>query len=147
MIMYRKLNYLASNLAPDYTTFGYMAGPLIQLTVGGWCYELPGFIRSMTLDVPQESTWEIGINDEGTFDRSVKEMPHMVKVSGFTFQPIHPFRPSKTVLSDVPDKPSKDLQDEVSYGPERYLALKSSNNNYDNKNYLWEDNYNANPNG
>ena len=42
---------------------------------------------------------------------------------------------------------SKDLQDEVSYGPERYLALKSSNNNYDNKNYLWEDNYNANPNG
>lgn len=147
MVMYRKLNYLASNLAPDYTTFGYMAGPLVQLTVGGWCYELPGFIRSMTLDVPQESTWEIAINDEGTFDRSVKEMPHIVKVSSFTFQPIHSFRPSKMELKNVPNKPSKDLQDEVSYGSERYLALKSSNNNYDNKNYLWRDNYNANPNG
>ena len=61
MIMYRKLNFLVSNLAPDYTDAGYMAGPLVQLTLGGWCYELPGFIKSITLDVPQESPWEIGI--------------------------------------------------------------------------------------
>ena len=140
MVMYRKLNYLASNLAPDYTSAGYMAGPLIQLTVGGWCYELPGFIRSMTLEIPQESTWEIAINDEGTFDRSVKEMPHMVKVSGFTFQPIHSFRPSKMDLNSVPDKPNENLIDSVKYGDERYIALASGkgeyNNNYDKKNYL-----------
>ncbi len=157
MVMYRKLNYLASNLAPDYTTFGYMAGPLVQLTVGGWCYELPGFIRSMTIDVPQESTWEIAINDEGTFDRSVKEMPHMVKVSSLTFQPIHSFRPSKMKIetkdsksspSPMP-KPKQSLIDNNKYGNERYIALATGkgkyNNNYDKKNYLWRDNYNANP--
>jgi hypothetical protein len=31
--MYKKLNYLASNLAPDYSTFGYMRGPLVSLTL------------------------------------------------------------------------------------------------------------------
>ena len=48
---------------------------LIQLTMGGWCYELPGFITAMTLDVPQESPWEIGINTEGLSDSTVKELP------------------------------------------------------------------------
>ena len=59
--MYKKLNFLASNLAPSYSDAGYMAGSLVELTMGGWCYELPGFISAMTLDVPQESPWEIGI--------------------------------------------------------------------------------------
>ena len=107
MEMYRKLNYLVSNLSPDYTDSGYMAGPLVQLTMGGWCYELPGFINSITLDVPQESPWEIGIPN---LDReaqtiggisyrnpSVKEMPHIVKVTGLTFTPIHTFIPQRSV--------------------------------------------------
>ena len=71
--MYKKLNFLASNLAPSYSDVGYMAGSLVQLTMGGWCYELPGFISSLTLDVPQESPWEIGINTEGGSDSTVKE--------------------------------------------------------------------------
>jgi len=104
MIMYKKLNFLVSNLAPDYTKSGYMAGPLVQLTLGGWCYELPGFIKSMTLDVPEESPWEIGIpNLEGEDehggikfrDSEVKEMPMICKVSGFVFTPIHRFNPTK----------------------------------------------------
>ena len=104
MIMYKKLNFLVSNLAPDYTKSGYMAGPLVQLTLGGWCYELPGFIKSMTLDVPEESPWEIGIpnlNEEDEHggikfrDSEVKEMPMICKVSGFVFTPIHRFNPSK----------------------------------------------------
>jgi hypothetical protein len=104
MIMYKKLNFLVSNLAPDYTKSGYMAGPLVQLTLGGWCYELPGFIKSMTLDVPEESPWEIGIpnldgeDEHGGIkfrDSEVKEMPMICKVSGFVFTPIHRFNPSK----------------------------------------------------
>ena len=126
MEMYRKLNFLASNLAPDYTTAGYMAGPLIQLTMGAWCYELPGFLNSLTLDIPQETTWEIGIDERGKSDKSVKEMPHMVRVSGVSFTPIHTFRPSKQEI--------KARKTGNSYGKERYIALtQGSNNNYDTR--------------
>jgi hypothetical protein len=133
MVMYRKLNYLASTLAPDYTSAGYMAGNLVQLTMGGWCYELPGFIRSLTLDIPEESPWEIGINDEGTFDNTVKEMPHIVKVTGLTFTPIHTFRPSIMKLTKSMPKPEGNLEDNNRYGNQRYIELQAGNNNYDNK--------------
>ena len=117
MAQYKKLNYLASNLAPYYSSEGYMSGNLVELTMGGWCYELPGFIKSLTLDVPQESTWEIGIDDDGGFDSTVKEMPHMVKVSGFVFIPIHTFRPEKQILGFD----GKGNLNE--YGKQRYLQL------------------------
>ena len=159
MVMYRKLNYLVSNLAPDYTNSGYMAGPLVQLTLGAWCYELPGFIKSITLDVPQEAPWEIGIPNLNRNDKeiggikyrdpSVKEMPMICKVTGFSFTPIHKFRPAKQSLST--DKSGKGamldskkgstvatLQDENIYGPERYLSLAnggdSKNIDYDSYN-------------
>jgi hypothetical protein len=63
--MYKKLNYLASSLTGDYSDNGYMRGNLVQLTIGGYLYEQPGIITSLTYDVPSESPWEIGINDEG----------------------------------------------------------------------------------
>ncbi len=56
--MYKKLNYLASLVTPDYTPKGYMAGNLVQLTVGGYLYEQVGFITSLTYDVPAESPAE-----------------------------------------------------------------------------------------
>jgi hypothetical protein len=61
--MYQKLNYLASVCAPDYSPQGYMGGNLISLTIGGWCYEQVGIMTGLTLDVPTESPWEIGIPD------------------------------------------------------------------------------------
>ena len=149
MIMYKKLNFLTSNLAPDYTNAGYMAGPLVQLTLGGWCYELPGFISSITLDVPQESPWEIGIPNVGrgttsaggiTYrDPKVKEMPMICKVTGLTFTPIHNFRPAKQTLNSgaggMSPKKAVGLDDENSYGNQRYIALANgkgrSFNNYD----------------
>ena len=127
--MYRKLNFLASNLAPSYSDKGYMAGSLVKLTLGGWCYELPGFISSMTLDIPQESPWEIGINTEGGGDSNVKELPMIVKVSGFSFTPIENFRPAKQSNKFA----GNGLL--TSYGDERYIALANgeglTNNNYD----------------
>ena len=126
---YQKLNYLTSVLAPDYTSKGYMAGNLVTLTIGGWCYEQPGFIRSINLGVPQESPWEIAINDDGGSDSSVKELPHMVKVSGFNFTPIHNFAPkvqSNEFFNDgVLNK----------YGNERFIALNNGkNSNYEDFN-------------
>jgi hypothetical protein len=72
--MYKKLNYLASNLAPDYSPFGYMRGPLVQLTVGGYLYEQVGFITSLTYNIPNDSPWEIGINDQGNNDSYSKRI-------------------------------------------------------------------------
>ena len=100
--MHKKLNYLASTLAPDYTQAGFMRGNLVRLTVGGYLYEQPGFITSLTYDVPQEAPWEIAINAEGGVDSSVKELPHMVKVSGFSFTPIHTFLPQKPNQANNP---------------------------------------------
>ena len=105
MPMYQKLNYLASATAPSYSEAGYMGGNLISLTIGGWCYEQVGIMSGLTLDVPTESPWEIAIPDgpdggvvgegdnEIKSDKSVKEMPMIIKVSGFTFTPIHNFVP------------------------------------------------------
>ena len=101
--MYKKLNYLASTLAPDYTAAGFMRGNLVRLTVGGYLYEQPGFITSLTYDIPDTSTWEIAIDAEGGSDGSVKELPHVIKVSGFSFTPIHTFLPEKPNNANNPN--------------------------------------------
>ena len=93
--MYKKLNYLASTLAPDYNAAGFMRGNIVRLTVGGYLYEQPGIIKGLTYTVPMESTWEIAIDEEGKPDPSVKELPHMIKVTGVTFVPIQEFIPAK----------------------------------------------------
>ena len=103
--MYQKLNFLASSLAPEYLdslTSGYMTGNIAYLTLGGYLYEQPGIITSLTYDIPEESPWEIGMdvfgNDtqatpEGRY--STRQLPHIIRVSGFNFTPIHKFRPEK----------------------------------------------------
>ena len=129
MAQYKKLNFLASNLAPTYSDLGYMGGPLIELTLGGWCYELPGFIGSLNLGVPQESPWEISINEVGKFDNSVKEMPHIVNVT-MKFTPIHKFRPEKQKNTYNGNYGEVD-----SYGKQRYIQLKATTDNYQPKNF------------
>ncbi|MCP4482942.1 MAG: hypothetical protein GY817_09510, partial [bacterium] len=98
MPMYQKLNYLASVCAPDYSSDGYMRGNLIELTIGGYLFNQVGIMKGISFSVPQESPWEIGINDssipgagfnENRSDKSVKELPFIIKVSGFNFVPIH----------------------------------------------------------
>jgi hypothetical protein len=116
MIQYKKLNFLASSLAPDYIDDKYMAGNLVTLTLGGWCYEQEGFIRSLNLSVPQESPWEINIDDNGNVG-NLREVPHIVKVTGFTFTPIHNFVPKVQTLNFGEKK--------VEYGKERYISLRN----------------------
>ena len=123
--MYKKLNYLASNIAPDYTSNGYMAGNLVQLTIGGYLYEQVGIITSLTYDIQEDTPWEVAINDEGENDSSVKELPHVLRVSNFTFIPIQNFLPSKQSWGAETGE----------YGPQRFIALANgfgpSLNNYD----------------
>jgi len=127
--MYKKLNYLASTLAPDYNG-GFMRGTLVQLTIGGYVYEQPGFITGLNYELTEASTWEIGITGEGFTapdnrgDSSVKELPHMIKVSGFSFTPIHTFIPQ------VQKKGTGTLGN----GPQRYIALQDGyHSNYKSK--------------
>ena len=130
--MYQKLNYLASIVAPDYSGNGYMRGNLITLTLGGWFHEQLGFIEGITYDVPQESPWEIGIpsspNDSDgdgiNNDNSVKELPHMIKVTGFKFTPIQSFLPriqNNTFKEDVFEGAKGNFVS--AYGMERYIQL------------------------
>ena len=126
--MYKKLNYLASTLAPDYTAAGFMRGNIVRLTLGGYLYEQPGFISGITFEAPQESSWEIAINEEGNSDSSVKELPFMIKVSGMSFTPIHEFLPRKIST----DSANGMTPDGVMID-ERYIALDNGfNENYTN---------------
>jgi hypothetical protein len=103
MPMYRKLNYLASQLAPDYSKTGYMRGPLVTLTIGGYIYEQPGFITGLSFDMSEDTSWEIGIGDDGELikmtsyndSKVVPQLAHVIKVNGFSFTPIHQFAPRK----------------------------------------------------
>ena len=124
--MYKKLNYLASNTMNDYSPSGYMRPPFIKLTIGGYLYEQFGFIRSLNYDWEMKAPFEIGINDIGGEDTNVKELPHVIRVTGFQFQPIYQFLPQKQSLTF--DK-NGNL---VAEGFERYIALSAG----DNDNYI-----------
>ena len=132
MIMHQKLNFLASNLAPDYVGDRFMAGPLVRLTVGGYLYEQYGFIESLSLNIPDTSPWEIAVagtpsggTEFGggglTHDPTVKEVPHVLEVSGFSFRPIHDFvvQKQKNDYAGPGSSVSK-------YGIQKYISLKSA---------------------
>ncbi len=144
--MYQKLNYLASICAGDYSDVGYMRGNLITLSVGGWFQEQVGFMSGITLDVPQEAPWEIGITDAGNktsissgdrtreinSDPSVQEMPMIVNVSGFQFTPIHDFVPRVQRNSFNGGKVEGGGNFISRYGNERFINLKGGlGSNYD----------------
>lgn len=110
-IVYKKLNYLKSTLAPDYSGNGYMKGNIHKLTLGGYFYETPGIIESLTYTVPQDSPYEIGLpsKDQDSIDNSpggidfrnpkVKELPLIVNVD-MTFKPIYKFLPATVTNID-----------------------------------------------
>ena len=155
--MYQKLNYLQSVLTPDYSAAGYMRGNLVQLTIGGYLYETVGIIRGFTYDIPQDATWEIGINSFGggldagtetneagfitdfgsvTAAKEVKELPHWLRVTGFRFTPIQSFLPrtQQNKFGSLKKTPlGVQYSDITGYGKEQYISLSNGfYNNYDN---------------
>jgi hypothetical protein len=80
--MYQKLNYLMSNLMPDYDTNTLlMRGPLVRITVGNWIDGQLGKLDSLSYTIPQDSPWEIALGDKQLV------LPHVIEVS-LTFTPI-----------------------------------------------------------
>jgi hypothetical protein len=139
--MYDKLNFLASSLAPEYLdslSSGYMAGNIAYITLGEYIHDQPGIINSLTFDIPEESPWEIGINDEGIIEdteerrKDIRQLPHMIKVTGFNFTPIHKFRPEKqTFENDILGTDSIRL---LGQGPQKYIdTTRPLYTNYDSK--------------
>jgi len=120
-----------------------MRGNLIELTVGGYIYEQMGIMQGISYTVPQDSPWEIGINDSSIntegFDKNrsddtVKELPMMIKVSGFSFKPIQNFVPNKQIntFQEVGNEGPNSNGDIAGYGPQQFISLKNSrSNNYD----------------
>jgi len=114
-VMYDKLNFLASSLAPEYLdslTSGYMAGNLSYITLGDYLNDQPGIITSLTYDIPEDSPWEINRDTEfvsgSTVNGTVRQLPHMIKVT-LNFTPIHKFRPSKQTWANDFTKEGKGI--------------------------------------
>jgi hypothetical protein len=79
--MYQKLNNLMGNLLPDYQN-SIMRGPLVRMTVGNWIDSQPGILTSLSYTIPQDSPWEISIEDQ---EKMI--LPHVVEVK-LSFTPI-----------------------------------------------------------
>ena len=138
--MYQKLNYLASSLAPDYSSDGYMQGNIAYLTMGGYCYEQPGIITGMNISPMKESPYEIdipsksGANDGG---KKTKELAMYVNVTGFNFIPLHNFVPriqNNTFSGDSIEGGGGNYISK--FGKERFIALQNAGgNNYTQNNF------------
>ena len=58
-VLLEKLNYLVGLCYPSYTAENRMVAPFIQLTLGDMFVDTPGFLSSLSVDVDDNSTWEI----------------------------------------------------------------------------------------
>ena len=95
---YRKLNFLASSLAPSYSP-NYMQGNLIKLNVGDYFINQFGFITDLSYNVDGEAGWEIGIgsnfNDPfSDVNPDARRLPKKIDVQ-MSFTPIEKFRVEK----------------------------------------------------
>jgi hypothetical protein len=83
--MYQKLNYLASNMMPDYND-NVMRGPFMKLTIGDYLNSQPGIFTSLQYNVTDDTPWEISI-DQPEVGSTMYDLPHIISVSA-TFIPI-----------------------------------------------------------
>jgi len=142
--MYKKLNYLASVVMPDYSSAGYMRGNMVTLTVGGYFNEQPGIITGFSFDMNDDSaTWDIGIKEDGSEDNTTSQLPHLIKVKGFNFIPIHKFVPRLqqnifgTANIDATGKLISVTKGtngvDVEYGKEHFIALTTNTSPSENQ--------------
>ena len=98
MPLYRKLNYLVSNTAPDYSDNGRMRTPYMRMTVGSWMNRIPGVISSIGLTWDKDVPWEINMDGVPGEDENphMLVLPHALNVS-LEFIPIHNFLPRKGI--------------------------------------------------
>jgi len=100
--MWQKLNYLYSNVMPDYSG-NIMRAPYMKMTIGNYMFRQPGIIKSLTYSIDNKSPWEIAITDpERGAGEKMYELPHVLNVQ-MTYAPIHNFLPRKFPSTFNPD--------------------------------------------
>jgi hypothetical protein len=72
-----------------------MRGRYVRLTIGDWCYEVPGFFPSIGLSWTSNYPWEMNPDN----DNALSQHPLILDVN-CTFKPIHDFTPESKI-----DKP------------------------------------------
>jgi len=101
--VYKKLNYLASIMAPDYSNNGFMRGNIVYLTIGDYIVNVPGIMENIEYQIPEDSSWEIARNNEGAVDPNAAELPLLIDAS-FNFKPIHNFLPRTALDPSSPEQ-------------------------------------------
>ena len=97
MPLYRKLNYLVSNTAPEYGRTGRIRTPFMKLTVGSYLDRVPGILNSVGVTWQKDYPWEIAIDGpEDEQDKNMLVLPHVLDVS-VAFTPVHNFLPQKSI--------------------------------------------------
>jgi len=98
--LYRKLNYLLSNTAPEYhETSNRMMTPFMRLTIGSYFERLPGVIKNVGITWQKDYPWEICLDGpEGGSTKGLFVLPHVLDVN-VTYQPVHDFLPQKSIHS------------------------------------------------
>ena len=96
MPLYRKLNFLVSNTAPEYKKTR-MRSPFIRLTIGSMIDRTPGILTSVGLKWQKDYPWEISIDSpENGRDKEMLVLPHVLDVT-VAFTAVHNFLPQKSV--------------------------------------------------
>ena len=91
--MYNKLNYLVSQVYPDYSpNKGIMRGSVIKLTIGDYLYRMPGILENVNLTIDKDSSWEIN---------NGSQLPHYIDVS-ISFKPILQELPRRANIDNIP---------------------------------------------
>ena len=119
--IYRKLNYLMSSFAPDYSEYNKMRGNIGYLTVGDYLYRQPGVFTDIKLSGMLDSHWEINL------DNDQYELPKYIKVN-MSFKPIHTFLPRRQREGITPSFITPDKEAYKNYtGNEgnKYLDIKT----------------------
>ena len=106
-----KVNYIASLTAPDYSEGGFMRSNIVYLTLGDYLDNVPGFIESVNLTIPDDTSWEIARGADGEVEipqenntlqsadsndqdnNFVQQLPKYIEMQ-VSFKPIHSILPA-----------------------------------------------------
>jgi hypothetical protein len=110
--LYNKLNYLISQVYPDYapSSRGIMRAPIVKITLGDYLYRVPGFLQSVNVTVDNSTSWEINLENS----TDVQELPHVLEVQ-ISFKPIHDVLPQRSSYKPIIDKDSTILESGESF--------------------------------
>ena len=92
--LYKKLNYLVAQTAPDYSSFGRIRTPYLKLTMGDYLRKTPGIINNIGIRWNKDYPWEIKL--DASKDSKMLILPHVLDVN-LTFTPIHSFTPNNRI--------------------------------------------------